>query len=114
LIDFTPAIRDEALEVIKRYNIGPLYAPPPLSKLEGPLATIQVPADTGGANWPGASFDPETNRLYIHSHTSASLAGIVPANPATSDFGYVLGQARAGGPGARGAGGPPGGGRGGT
>ena len=114
LIDFTPALRAEALEVIKKYNIGPLYTPPSLSKLDGPLATIQVPADTGGANWPGASFDPETNRLYIHSHTSAYLAGIVPANPATSDFGYVLGQARAGGPGARGAGGPPGGGRGGT
>jgi quinoprotein glucose dehydrogenase len=112
LIDFTPALRAEALEVIKKYRIGPLYTPPSLSNLDGPLATIQVPADTGGANWPGASFDPETNRLYIHSHTAAYLAGIVPANPATSDFGYVLGQARAGGPGARG--GPPAGGRGGT
>jgi quinoprotein glucose dehydrogenase len=114
LIDFTPALRAEALEVIKKYRIGPLYTPPSLSNLDGPLATIQVPADTGGANWPGASFDPDTNRLYIHSHTSAYLAGIVPANPATSDFGYVGGQARAGGAGARGTGGPPAGGRGGT
>ena len=92
--------------MIKKYKIGPLYTPPSLSNLDGPLATIQLPADTGGANWPGASFDPETNRLYIHSHTAAYLAGIVPANPATSDFGYVLGQARAGGPGARGAAAP--------
>ena len=60
-----------------------------------------LPADTGGANWPGGVFDPETNRLYVHSHTTAYLAGIVPADPATSDFGYVAGQARAGG--ARGA-----------
>ena len=112
LIDFTPALRAEALEVIKKYSIGPLYTPPSLSSLEGPLATIQLPADTGGANWPGASFDPGTNRLYIHSHTAAYLAGIVPANPATSDFGYVAGQARAGGARARGAGGPPAGGRG--
>ena len=103
LIDFTPGLRAEALEVIKKYRIGPLYTPPSLSNVDGPLATIQVPADTGGANWPGASFDPETNRLYIHSHTAAYLAGLVPANPATSDFGYVAGQARAGGPGARGA-----------
>ena len=133
LIDFTPALRAQALELIKRYKIGPLYTPPSLSNVDGPLATIMVPADTGGANWPGASFDPEANRLYIHSHTSAYLAGIVPANPATSDFGYVAGQARAGGAGARGAaapaadpdapasaapvrgaGGPPAGGRGGT
>ena len=106
LIDFTPALRAEALEVIKRYKIGPLFTPPSFSQVDGPLATIQVPADTGGANWPGASFDPETNHLFIHSHTVAFLAGIVPANPAISDFGYVSGQARAGGAGARGAG-PP-------
>jgi quinoprotein glucose dehydrogenase len=111
LIDFTPALRAQALEVIKKYTIGPLYTPPSLSNVDGPLATIQLPADTGGANWPGASFDPETHRLYIHSHTTAYLAGIVPANPATSDFGYVAGQARAGGAGARGA---AAGGRGGT
>ena len=92
--------------MIKKYTIGPLYTPPALSNVDGPLATIQLPADTGGANWPGASFDPETNRLYIHSHTAAYLAGIVPANPATSDFGYVAGQARAGGAGARGAAAP--------
>jgi quinoprotein glucose dehydrogenase len=131
VIDFTPALRSQALDVIKQYTIGPLYTPPSLSNVDGPLATIMVPADTGGANWPGASFDPETNRLYVHSHTIAYLAGIVPANPATSDFGYVAGQARAGGAGARGAaapavdpdapppaapprGGPPAGGRGGT
>jgi quinoprotein glucose dehydrogenase len=106
LIDFTPALRAQALEVIKKYTIGPLYTPPSLSNVDGPLATIQLPADTGGANWPGASFDPETKRLYVHSHTSAYLAGIVPANPATSDFGYVAGQARAGAAGARGAAAP--------
>jgi quinoprotein glucose dehydrogenase len=98
LIDFTPALRAEALEVIKRYQIGPLFTPPVLSDAGGPLATLQVPADTGGANWPGGSFDPETNRLYIHSHTAVFTVGIVPANPATSDMGYVSGQARAGGP----------------
>src|SRR4029453_9755428 len=103
LIDFTPGLRTQALEVIKKYTIGPLYTPPSLSNVDGPLATIMLPADTGGANWPGASFDPETNRLYIHSHTTAYLAGIVPANAATSDFGYLPGQARAGGPGGVGA-----------
>ena len=106
LIDFTPALRAQALDVIKKYRIGPLYTPPSLSHADGPLATIMVPADTGGANWPGASFDPETSRLYIHSHTSAYLAGLVPANPAASDFGYVAGQARPGGSGTRGASAP--------
>ena len=46
-------------------------------------------APTGRA----ARFDPETNRLYIHSHTVVFTIGIVPADPATSDMGYVSGQA---------------------
>ncbi|MEP6918484.1 MAG: hypothetical protein ABJC89_22780, partial [Acidobacteriota bacterium] len=103
LIDFTPALRTEALEVVKRYRTGPLYTPPAFSSLDGPLATLQVPSDAGGANWPGGSFDPETKRLYIHSHTAVFLNGIVPANPAQSDMGYVAGQARAAGAGGRGA-----------
>src|SRR6185503_7250914 len=107
LIDCTPALRAEALEVIKRYKIGPLFTPPVLSSLDGPIATLQMPADVGGANWPGGSFDPETSRLYIHSHTAVFVSGIIPANPATSDMGYVSGQARATAAGARGAGGAP-------
>ena len=59
------------------------------------MATLQVPADVGGANWPGGSIDPENNFLYIHSHTAVFLNGLVPANPAQSDMGYVSGQARA-------------------
>ena len=98
LIDFTPALRTEALEVIKRFQIGPMYTPPVLSDAGGPLATLQVPSDHGGANWPGGALDPETNRLYIHSHTAVFAVGIVPADPEVSDMGYVSGIARAGGP----------------
>ena len=97
LIDFTPALRADAIEIVKRYQIGPLFTPPVLSKADGPLATLQVPSDHGGANWPGGAFDPETNRLYIHSHTAVFSIGIVPADPATSDMGYVSGLARPGG-----------------
>jgi quinoprotein glucose dehydrogenase len=99
LIDFTPALRAEALEVIKNYRIGPLFTPPVLGNPDGPIATLQVPADTGGANWPGGAFDPETNRLFIHSHTATFTVAIIPADPSVSDMGYVSGMARAGGPG---------------
>jgi quinoprotein glucose dehydrogenase len=100
LLDLTPALKAEALDVTKRYRMGPLFTPPVLSTLEGPLAVLQVPADVGGANWPGGSFDPESNLLFIHSHTAVFLNGLVPANPAQSDMGFVSGQARAGGAGA--------------
>ena len=118
LMDLTPALKAEALEVVKRYRMGPLFTPPVVSSLEGPLATLQMPADVGGANWPGGSMDPENNFLYIHSHTAVFLNGLVPANPAQSDMGYVSGQARAAGPGPGAAGGGraagPGPGRGGA
>jgi len=95
---------------VKRYRIGPLFTPPVLSSLDGPLATLQVPSDVGGANWPGGSLDPENNYLYIHSHTTVFVSGLVPGNPAQTDMAYVAGQARAGGPAQRGAGpGAPGG-----
>jgi quinoprotein glucose dehydrogenase len=112
LLDLTPELKAQALEVAKRYRMGPLFTPPVLSSLAGPLATLQVPSDVGGANWPGGSFDPETNRLYIHSHTSVYLSGLVPATPQQSDMGYIGGQARA--PGTAPAGPPPGGARGGA
>jgi quinoprotein glucose dehydrogenase len=80
LIDFTPQLRAEALEVIKNYKIGPLYTPAALAEPDGPRGTLMLPADVGGANWPGGSFDPETNRLYIHSHTTVFTLPNVPAN----------------------------------
>ena len=104
LLDLTPALKAEALEVVKRYRMGPLFTPPVVSSLDGPLATLQVPSDVGGANWPGGSLDPENNFLYIHSHSAVYVNGLVQANPAQSDMGYVAGQARGGGAGARGAG----------
>lgn len=113
LLDLTPELKAQALEVAKRYKMGPLFTPPVLSSLDGPLATLQVPSDVGGANWPGGSFDPETNRLYIHSHTSVYLSGLVAATAQQSDMGYIGGQARAAGTAAPG-GGPPGGTRGGA
>jgi quinoprotein glucose dehydrogenase len=94
LIDFTPALRAEALDLVKRFRMGPLYTPPSLSDAGGPLATLMVPSDHGGANWPGGALDPETNRLFVHSHTAVFAAGIVPADSATSDAGYVSGLAR--------------------
>ena len=108
LIDLTPALKAEALEVVKRYKMGPIFTPPVVSTLDGPLATLQVPSEVGGANWPGGSMDPDNNFLYIHSHTNAFLNGLVPPQPGQSDMSYVSGVARGAGagPGGR-AGGAP-------
>ena len=79
LLDFTPELRAEAVEFVKDYKLGPIYTPPELERPGGPVGTLMLPADVGGANWPGGSFDPETNRLYIHSHTNVFTLRNVPA-----------------------------------
>jgi quinoprotein glucose dehydrogenase len=80
LIDFTPELRASALETVKNYRLGPLFTPPALARPDGPLGTLMLPMDVGGANWPGGSFDPETNRLYIHSHTTVFTLPNIPAD----------------------------------
>jgi quinoprotein glucose dehydrogenase len=105
LNDLTPAIKAQALEVVKRYKMGPIFTPPVVSNANGPIGTLQVPSEVGGANWPGGSMDPDNNFLYIHSHTNAYVNGLVPPNANQSDMAYIAGQARGAGPGR--AGGTP-------
>ncbi len=80
LNDLTPALRAEAEEVMAQYHIGPLYTSPAVDRPNGALGTLMLPADVGGANWPGGSFDPESNRLYIHSHTAVFVLRNIPAD----------------------------------
>jgi quinoprotein glucose dehydrogenase len=95
LIDFTPELRAEAVKLSSRYKMGPIFTPPVLSKWEGPLATLMLPAATGGANWQGGSLDPETNILYIFSNTAATALGLVPGDPKrNNDMKLVQGVAR--------------------
>jgi quinoprotein glucose dehydrogenase len=93
LIDFTPEMRAEAVKLISRYRVGPLFTPPVVSRWEGPLATLLLPDNVGGANWPGGSLDPETNYAYVHSHTRIFDLGLVAPPLDRSDMRYVRGQA---------------------
>jgi len=103
LIDFTPELRAQAVEFVKKYKIGPLFTPPVMSKAEGPIGTLMLPSAGGGSNWAGGSYDPETHRLYIYSQTTPSSLGLVPAPP-NNDFGLVAGNAAAAAARAAGAG----------
>ena len=94
LIDFTPALRAEAVALVKNYRIGPLYTPPVMSRPEGPWATLAVPGSQGGTNWPGGSYDPETHMVYVFSKSTINVLGIAAANnPAVTDFAYIHGMA---------------------
>jgi len=96
LIDFTPELREEALKVVARYKIGPIFTPPVVSKLEGPLATLTLGTSAGGTNWPGGSYDPETHILYVSSTRQMTALGLVASPPGLSDMRYVQGSALTG------------------
>ena len=95
LIDFTPAMRQAALEAIKPYKIGPVFTPPALSKVGGPLATLTMGTASGGTNWPGGSYDPELHMVYAYACNSCvTQIGLVPPpNKEFSDMDYVSGIA---------------------
>jgi quinoprotein glucose dehydrogenase len=94
LIDFTPELHAEALRIASRYKLGPVFTPPPVSKAEGPIAGFR---SSGGTNWPGGSFDPETHIAYVPSFTAMPILGLLP--PPTKEFSdlpYVSGNALTG------------------
>jgi len=93
LIDFTPELHAKALALVKNYKIGPIFTPPVLSKEGGPIGTINMSA-SGGTNWPGGSYDPETHMVYVYSCNSCIDAiGLVPPPAGMSDLHYVVGVA---------------------
>ena len=97
LIDFTPELRAEALKLVSRYKMGPIFTPPVVSKVEGPLGTLAMAVNSGGTNWPGGSYDPETHILYTFSQSQMGSLGLVPGDPKLSgDFAWIQGNAATG------------------
>ncbi len=92
LIDFTPELRAEAVKLASLYKLGPIFTPPVASKWEGPRAMLMLPSTTGGANWQGGSYDPDTGIMYIFSNTGITDIGLVN-NPQLSDMNFIRGTA---------------------
>ena len=94
VIDFTPELKAEAVRISARYKFGPIFTPPPVSRAEGPIAGFR---SSGGTNWPGGSFDPETHIAYIPSFTAMPILGLMPPpSREFSDVPYVSGNALTG------------------
>jgi len=94
LIDFTPELRAEALDIVSNFVMGPLFTPPSLATANGTQGTIQLPGSQGGADVQGAAFDPETGTLYIPSISSAFVADLLPGNPDQTNLSYTMGSRR--------------------
>ncbi len=63
--DLTPEIHALAIAEMRKFRIGPLFTPP---SLEG---TLQMPGASGGANWGGAAYDPDSRMLFVRTSEQA-------------------------------------------
>jgi quinoprotein glucose dehydrogenase len=109
LIDFTPELRVQALQIASKYKLGPIFTPPVVSQPDGPFGTLVMAANGGGTNWAGGSYDPETHIAYIPSQRITSSLGLVTPSPGQSDMNYITGSAAPRTAGAGGGGGEGGG-----
>jgi quinoprotein glucose dehydrogenase len=100
VIDFTPELRAQGLEMLKRYKwgggnfpySGTLYNPPIVGDVKGILGAVNIGNASGGTNWPGAGYDPETHIVYAQANTSSfSPESIAPPPEGFSDIPYQAG-----------------------
>jgi len=91
LIDFTPELRAEAIELLDQYAWGPMFTAPVLldPRPGGKKGTIFSPGTAGGASWSGAGVDPETGILYVPSAYSQNVVALVPSEHPRSDVRLV-------------------------
>ena len=83
LIDFTPELRKEAVEIIGKYDYGALFTPP------SERGTIQVPGVAGGGNWAGAAIDPETGMLYVGTYRLPFVVTVRKPNSGESTYDFI-------------------------
>src|SRR5712691_6350 len=94
LVDSTPEINARAKAIASKYHLGPVYTPPSESKIDGTLGTLTVGTASGGTNWPGGSYDPETHTVYAFAcNACAEPIGLVRAPKEVSDMNYIAGTA---------------------
>ena len=93
LIDFTPEMRAQARDNVARYKTGPMFLPPIVGDANGLLGALTLGTASGGTNWPGAGYDPETHIVYAQANQSAVFPISLRTPPqGFSDIRYVMGR----------------------
>jgi len=84
LIDFTPELRQQALDILAEWEVGPLFTPPlHRDNDSGKRGALWCPGDVGGVNISGpAAGDPETGILYVTSLSGCTTRQLVPGEEA--------------------------------
>jgi quinoprotein glucose dehydrogenase len=89
VIDFTPELHAQALDVLKRYKVGNSpFTPPVLGDVKGVLGAVGAGTAT---NWPGSAYDPELHTVFAQAGNTPSSRSLVAPPPNFSDIRYVSG-----------------------
>ena len=81
VIDFTPALRAEAEQILTKWDHGPLFTP------ISARGTVVMPGIIGGASWAGATVDPSSGVLYVPSVTLPAVISLSkPTTPSAFDY----------------------------
>jgi len=83
LIDLTPELRKEAIDIVAEYDRGPLFTPP------SQRGTIQVPGVGGGGNWAGAAIDPETGMFYVGTYRVPFVVTLRKPGAGESSYDFI-------------------------
>jgi quinoprotein glucose dehydrogenase len=93
LIDFTPAMRDQALTIMSHYRVAGMYNPMLVGDAKGFYGAINIGNGGGGTNWAGGGYDPETHIFYAQADNSGIQGRSLRPPPAGfSDMNYVMGR----------------------
>ena len=72
LTNISPQAHAFARKELRKFRSGSPHIPPSLQ------GSILLPGFHGGANWSGASFDPETGLLFVNSNNVANVTKLIP------------------------------------
>ena len=93
LADFTPEIKQMALEAVRGYRLGPLYTPQML-QTDDMKGLLFRPSGSGAANWSGAAVDPETGFLYVPSRNSFGVISFYQPDGGSLDYTHGAPEAK--------------------
>ena len=92
LVDFTPELKQEALDIVNQYHYGPLFIPPTMAGgpdgNDGKQGYLQMPG-TVSTLWNSPAFDPESGMLYVPS-VQRPLAARLEKAAAGADVAYIM------------------------
>lgn len=94
LIDFTPEMRRQAMEIVAHYRVAGMFNPVLIGRPDGLYGAINLGNGSGGTNWQGAGYDPEMHLVFGQAMTAGIQAFSLRTPPANlgSDMRYVSGR----------------------